>query len=524
MPSRRASPLLLLALAACTEPAPPPPHSPPPPSASAPLARALTAPPPPAPLPLPEPPPSAAPEAPPPPPLPPRLTSLTHLTRIFARPKIEERYLGDLGFGDSLPLRSTEPVPGEGCRGGFYPVLPRGYVCNGPLVSLTPAPKLAELAQALAPSPGPLPFHYAYSDGVPSYNKVPTEAEWTRLEGGYGPRGDQRRLPKNPSPYDDLATLAPIPPTGPLPTFLAEKGGVSDEPKGLFLGDVPPGNMLAWSRAFEAKGRTFLLTTEHILVPADRVRPFQPSTYHGARLGGDLHLPLAFVRLGERPRHRRLPTGAFEKTGTLWPAHGTLPLEGPAVETARGRYWPTRERDSQGGALFIADKDAAVIEAETTLPAGLGADQKWIVVSLGKGSLAAYEGKTPVYATLISPGAGGAPEAGKKKHLGTTPLGAFALTYKHRFARMTHELGAHPTHYISAVPHVQYFNPPYALHAAYWHDRFGEPTSAGCINLSPLDAEALFAWSDPQVPLDWRGALAAAAPENGKTTLVVIRR
>ena len=103
-------------------------------------------------------------------------------------------------------------------------------------------------------------------------------------------------------------------------------------------------------------------------------------------------------------------------------------------------------------------------------------------------------------------------------------LGSYRLTYKHRRAMMTHELGAHPEHYISDVPHVQYFNPPYALHAAYWHDRFGEPTSAGCINLSPIDAEALFGWSDPQVPPEWKGALGVTAPENGKATTVVVRR
>ena len=74
------------------------------------------------------------------------------------------------------------------------------------------------------------------------------------------------------------------------------------------------------------------------------------------------------------------------------------------------------------------------------------------------------------------------------------------------------------------MPHTQYFKPPFALHAAYWHERFGEPTSAGCVNVSPLDAELLFDWSDPKVPDEWQGATGAGAPENGGMTAIVVRR
>jgi hypothetical protein len=45
-----------------------------------------------------------------------------------------------------------------------------------------------------------------------------------------------------------------------------------------------------------------------------------------------------------------------------------------------------------------------------------------------------------------------------------------------------------------------YFNKDVGLHAAYWHDRFGYPSSHGCVNLSPLDARWLFDWTTPQLP------------------------
>ena len=43
----------------------------------------------------------------------------------------------------------------------------------------------------------------------------------------------------------------------------------------------------------------------------------------------------------------------------------------------------------------------------------------------------------------------------------------------------------------------------YGLHAAFWHERFGEPYSRGCINLSPRDARCLFAFTAPALPPGW---------------------
>ena len=79
-------------------------------------------------------------------------------------------------------------------------------------------------------------------------------------------------------------------------------------------------------------------------------------------------------------------------------------------------------------------------------------------------------------------------------------LGTYTTTFKDRAATMSPEKGDNRSFWIADVPYTQYFNPPFALHASYWHERFGEPTSAGCVNLSPLDAQTMFEWSDPQVP------------------------
>ena len=110
-------------------------------------------------------------------------------------------------------------------------------------------------------------------------------------------------------------------------------------------------------------------------------------------------------------------------------------------------------------------------------------------------------------------GAGAKASADNRLVLSTNRLGSvwlgfvslFPPTFKDRAATMSPETGENRSFWIADVPWTQYFSSPFALHAAFWHERFGEPTSAGCINVSPIDAEALFQWSDPQVPDEWQG-------------------
>jgi lipoprotein-anchoring transpeptidase ErfK/SrfK len=73
---------------------------------------------------------------------------------------------------------------------------------------------------------------------------------------------------------------------------------------------------------------------------------------------------------------------------------------------------------------------------------------------------------------------------------------------------------------IEQVPWVQYFSQGYGLHAAFWHERFGEPHSRGCINLSPRDARFLFAFTSPALPPGW---FAIRPAPSDPSTLVVVR-
>jgi hypothetical protein len=447
------------------------------------------------------------------------------VTWIYGRPKADQRFIGYLRFGSSIALRSTELTHGPGCRKGFYAIEPRGYVCNDRTVTLSPSPSwLAALAATEAVS-GPFPYHYALSNGAPMYNRLPSLAEQARVERPFGPAGHFLRLSKGLSAHEDLAEVRPIEPSGPLPSFLAEGGLTAEGRIGLVRQSIPLGSMLSFTASFRDQGRTFLLSADQTLVPAERVRPFRPSAFHGVRLDADTQLPLAWIRGQDRPRYERLGDGSFAKLEGAFALRSFVRLSGSGERWKGTRYLETRERDPSGKVLYLAEPDATVVEALEKLPPGVSPGQKMIVTRITQGTLVAYEGNRPVYATLMSPGAGGLAVKGQDPvKASTTPLGVYNVTFKDRASTMSPEKGENRSFWIADVPHVQYFNPPFALHAAYWHERFGEPTSAGCINVSPLDAELLFHWSDPPVPEGWQGATGAGAKENGPTTAIVVLR
>lgn len=453
-----------------------------------------------------------------------QLVSVGYVTWIYPRPEVREgSYLGYVRVGSAVRLRSASRVAGVGCSGGFYQVEPRGYVCADRTVSAEPDAGFLAAAQATRARSGPFPYRYAISNGAPMYNRLPSAAEQVRIERMYGPAGEHTPLPMFQRSHEELAVAEPIERDGELPAFFREGRSPRKPPFDLVNQTIPPGSMLSFSTAFEAEGRTWLLSADHTLVPADRVRPFRPSAFRGTPLGRGVELPIAWTRVRARPQYR-LQGDDMVETGALFPVRSYVRLRGETVDVGGKRYLATLERDGETP-LFIAEDDATVVELETERPAGVKEGQKWFLLRISQGTLVAYDGLRPVYATLMSPGSGGVSVRGQDNvKYSTTPRGTFPITFKDRAATMSPEKGKNRSFWIQDVPHTQYFNPPFAIHAAYWHERFGEYVSAGCVNLSPIDAEVLFDWSDPKVPAGWQGATGAGAPGNGPTTAVVIRR
>jgi hypothetical protein len=64
-----------------------------------------------------------------------------------------------------------------------------------------------------------------------------------------------------------------------------------------------------------------------------------------------------------------------------------------------------------------------------------------------------------------------------------------------------------------------YFSLAIALHGAFWHGRFGQVRSHGCVNLAPADARWLFFWVRPELPEGWHGV--TSTDENPGTRVYV---
>ncbi|MEZ4400389.1 MAG: L,D-transpeptidase [Kofleriaceae bacterium] len=126
-------------------------------------------------------------------------------------------------------------------------------------------------------------------------------------------------------------------------------------------------------------------------------------------------------------------------------------------------------------------------------PTGLAADAPWIDVDLDQQTLVAYQGGAPVYVTLVS--------TGRRK--GTTPVGTYRIVAKAATTRMAAEADEASQYDVGEVPWALRWKSGLFLHAAYWHDSFGDKKSHGCVNLSPRDARALYEWATPIAPIGW---------------------
>jgi lipoprotein-anchoring transpeptidase ErfK/SrfK len=249
--------------------------------------------------------------------------------------------------------------------------------------------------------------------------------------------------------------------------------------------------------AVEHEGRRFGLTTDLDLVPLDRLTRVEASAFHGVTLDETTTLPVAFVRTRYALEYQGGPSVGL-RPGRQLGYRVALPVTGQSKTFDGIRYLETRN------GTWLRAEHALVIERPAALPPWASGKKSWIHVAIRDQTLVAYSGSMPVYATLVSTGSGG---LGDPKETHATPRGEFVIHTKHVAVNMDgDEVGDEFD--LRDVPYVQYFTEGYALHAAYWHDAFGLPKSHGCVNLSPLDARALFHLTEPAVPQAWHGAFA----------------
>jgi hypothetical protein len=408
---------------------------------------------------------------------------LTWGTWIKPKPSWGALPLGGVRPGATLPLATQARVKGLGGCSEWVEVA-LGFVCGTRRATLDQGSAWIAANRWTEPAPGPYPYEYALSLGAPMLTRPvpPSELVWA-----IG-RRDAPRMRGWDEGHDELAEDAPIEPNGEIPEFLAD-GKSAPTPwgpaRGLYVKKVPFGTMVAYTRAFEAFGETWVLSTNLTLIPARGLKRFRRSRFSGLELGSGTELPIGWARRRPVAKWRKTESGFSPALEQLAPKSFAA-LTGVAVRDGKRRLMETREPG-----IWVERDGLAVVEAAVAPPPE-ARGKKWIHVRVNRGTLTLYEGARPVFTTLVSPGKQDA-----------TPYGRYFVESKHHVTTMTTELGEPKKPWIADVPWTIYFKRPYAIHAAYWHEDFGERKSGGCLNLSPIDAERVFRWADPELPPGW---------------------
>lgn len=466
----------------------------------------------------------------------PKIGAIQFAVTVYERPDHRSKKVGYLRVGTQLS-RGKKPVAFDSCQGGFYNVLPKGYVCldDGATIDVGHALLRAGLKQA--DHKRPLPYAYAFvRANAPRYFRLPTEKEqfefefelekhlrsframkenWNSIEvGSNDVEIDERGIVLQPAPLEAPALTEGEKYGGDgrdrIP-WAFENGrqipNVSSYkvPKyAVITNRLKRHSGVALVDAFMGEKRHFALTTDLRLVPTSKLKPARGSTFHGVELTEGWELPVGFVKRPEAiefEKHKKR-----YKRGKKRYAYGTpVQLTGEVRNDGERRFVTTED------GTYLRTRDLAIVVKPSELPNIARKNTKWIDISIQRQVLVLYEGKKPIFATMVSTGKDG---IGDPETTHSTPRGIFRIRDKHVTATMSsQQLGEEFE--LTDVPWTQYFQHGYALHAAYWHSEFGRPRSHGCVNLSPLDAYRIFQWTTPELPGNWHGVEAGETMGSG---------
>jgi lipoprotein-anchoring transpeptidase ErfK/SrfK len=474
----------------------------------------------------------------------PRLGAVAMAAQIFAKPDRRSQKIGYLRAGATV-VRGEKPVALDDCAGGYYRVLPAGYVCASDeattdmkhpiLKALTRRPDLGK----------PMPYPYAFVRAIaPNYYRVPTMKEQLQYEmrlkehlksyKKLHKKWDAVTVGSNDVPLDEKGNAKAAPPSEPpehgdnelfggngddaIPWFfqggrkIPNISGFKAPDYAIITDRVQRHAGLALIGSFMGEGdRRMAMTTDARLVPASKLKPAMGSTFHGVdTTDGKWHLPIGFVRK-EKAQKYDVSERSLNKTGPA-ELHAAVQLTGKSTKIGEARLVEAADGS------WLKDEDLAIAVKPSELPAFAATTKKWLDISILGQTMVLYEGTKPVYVAAVSTGRDG---LGDPKTTLSTVRGTFHVYAKHVTTTMdSKEVGN--KFELRDVPWVQYFEKGYAIHAAPWHDAYGNPRSHGCINMSPIDARRVFMWTDPPLPADWHGVYANEG--TGQGTVVHIHQ
>jgi len=382
---------------------------------------------------------------------------------VYKQPNESSKRIGYLRLGALVP-RSDAPVSTKGCAGGWYQISPEGFVCAGKEATIDLEDPILKAASKRPNLTAALPYRYGFVRAVlPMYLKVPTAAEQDKAEfklkehldwytanktevdrmklGAWDVPLDSRGVPIKGREVGQLGQEQTSLEMG-LGRLL---GGSSDEDAAPFwleggkrtipnVSDFAVGETsifadrarrftgLAFVGSFdggeEANHRRFGITTDLRLAPTTKIKPDSGSPWHGIEIEDEGMLPFAFVR--EQGAVRFAPSGGDVTRGEQLPFRGVVKLTGKLKKVAGEKYYAAKDGD------LVRASDVGLVIAPRTWPKAAIDGQKWIEVSVSQQTLVMWEGKKPIYATLVS--------TGREEY--PTITGEFRINNKHITATM----------------------------------------------------------------------------------------
>jgi hypothetical protein len=435
--------------------------------------------------------------------------------------------LGYIRMGGKAPAQK-EPHAKSNCQEGWYELTAGGFVCGKYITTDLNHPRVRTAPHAPY-TDKPLPYDYGYNvaNGTPLYRVVPSREERLANEPWLAPK---KR--KEETSNDDLDAGAPVVAENEsTPWYLREHdGGKPNITLDDLKGDGPiarrmvKGFFLSYDKVFISGGARWMRTSGLLIAPADRIMGWKmPTEYHGTWLDAradanttqnatqspdasttESHKSPGAVGFVLNGKAKKYTIGAERKhasSGGDLNRFQVFRLTGEQASIGSNTYWETEE------GWWLRSADAARTKPGPP-PPELKAGEKWVDVSIGQQTLLAFEGDKPVYATLVSTGR--TSPVKDKDH--PTPTGVWRIREKHIASTMDGDVASDGPYSIEDVPWIMYFQGSYALHGAFWHANFGHKQSHGCVNLSPIDAKAIFGWTDPPLPDGWHGV--NSTPEN----------
>jgi hypothetical protein len=234
-----------------------------------------------------------------------------------------------------------------------------------------------------------------------------------------------------------------------------------------------------------ADGQAWYQINQDEYVPMENITPYTPSLFHGITFTTQPTRPMGWMVYYTHPSI----TPGIIVTNTPWLRRYDL------VTISDTAYITTTPWYQVGEHQWVHEHNVGLIKP-ITRPNEIGPLEKWVEVNLHEQTLLVHEGDNLIYATLVSSGL----------PLWKTPTGIYRIWSKVKSGKMSGGEVGNDYYFLEDVPWTMYFEGPYALHGAYWHDSFGFPHSHGCVNMTMTDAQWLFDWVDPPTKANRTGA------------------